>query len=193
MGMTKQQMELEIKRLRAEVDQLKRPKSVAKIFSGLTAPNLRFFRMMEDVTGNGPFWARRTNRADSSLSDWQQVYNWDGILTGAQAGYHALFKRVDNEWVIGDGDCFDACTHDGSITVGTPPDGTVDSEYAGHTVTNTGVTSLSASGLPAGLSMNGSGVISGTPTEAGTFYVVITGTDGDCTLTRVMPLTVNEA
>lgn len=31
MGMTKQQMELEIKRLRAEVDQLKRPKSVAKV------------------------------------------------------------------------------------------------------------------------------------------------------------------
>lgn len=199
MGMTKQQIELETKRLRAEVNQLKRPKSVAKIF---TPPAPRFFRLMEDITSSdGPFWARRTNLPDDSLGAWTQVYNWDGILgtgtsDGAVAGYRGLFALVDGVWVIIAGSCVpEPCQHEGAIVVGDPPDGTVDAEYAGHTVSITGVTSLAASGLPAGLSMDSAGEITGTPTEAGTFYVTITGLSGaeNCVLTRIMVLTIAEA
>lgn len=161
-----------------------------------TAP--KFFTLMEDVTSpDGAFYARPTNRLDDAPGDPQLVYNWDGILNGAVAGYHGLYLFVNGEWVIDGGACVpDPCAHTGVLTVGSPPDGTVDVEYAGHTLTTiTDVTSLSADGLPDGLTMNGSGEISGTPTEAGTFYVVVTGVSGDddCDVTRVMVLTVNEA
>lgn len=154
-----------------------------------------FFRLMEDVTSaSGAFWARRTDRLDSTDGEWTQVYNWDNILEGAVAGYHGLFISIDGEWVIDGGACVpDPCVHSGTLTVGDPPDGTVDVEYEGHTLTTiTSVTGLSASGLPDGLSMDSSGEITGTPTEAGTFYVEITGVSGDddCDVTRVMVLTV---
>lgn len=156
-----------------------------------------FFRLMEDVTSpTGVFWARRTNRLNSTLGAWTQVYNWDGLLNGAVAGYHALYLRVDGEWVIGSGDCIpQPCEHEGAIVVGDPPDGTVDVEYAGHTVSITSVTDLAASGLPAGLTMDTAGEITGTPTEAGTFYVTVTGLSGvdDCELTRIMVITIAEA
>lgn len=154
-----------------------------------------FFRLMEDVTSsNGAFWARRTNRADDELGEWTQVWNWDGILDGAVAGYRGLYALVSGEWVIDSGACVPTpCEHEGEIIVGTPPLGTVDTEYAGHTVTAASVTSLAASGLPSGLTMNSSGVISGTPTVAGIFYVTITGVSNSCDLTRVMVLTIEDA
>ncbi len=48
-----------------------------------------------------------------------------------------------------------------------------------------------ASGLPAGLSLNSSGVLSGTPTEVGTFNVTVTVTDNfGCTASRSATLNV---
>jgi Putative Ig domain len=59
--------------------------------------------------------------------------------------------------------------------------GTVGTVYAGHTFTATGNPSTmayTASGLPAGLTLNSStGALSGTPTAAGTFSATITATN----------------
>lgn len=158
--------------------------------------NFAYFRLMEDVTQPlGKVWARRTNLADDTLSEWRQVYNWDGILDGAVAGYRGLFLRVEGEWVIGPGACVPPpCDHDSTIAVGDPPDGIVGDPYT-HSLTIEFIENLEATGLPPGLTLSGSGGITGTPTEAGTFYATVTA-DSDttpvCTLTRIVAITIAE-
>lgn len=68
---------------------------------------------------------------------------------------------------------------------GTPPGGTVGSPYS-FTVTATGTAPIafSATGLPAGLSIDpASGVITGTPTAVGSSSVTITATNAGGTAT----------
>lgn len=153
---------------------------------------LQYFRLAEDAKP-GATYAYTTNRADDDPgTELITVYNWAGLIDDAQAGYHALFGRVDGEWVFVQGPCITPCVHTGSLNLGSPPDGTVGEEYGGHTVTGTNVTGISISGLPPGLSATG-GAISGTPTAAGTFIAIVTATAGDCTLTQSMPITINTA
>jgi hypothetical protein len=163
-----------------------------------SSSGLRFYRLMEDVSGNGLFYAKLTdvsNTTPASDATWTQVRNWDTLLNGALAGSRYLFGQVDGEWVVVQGNCVTGCTHAGTLTVGTAPDGEVGTEYAGHTITISGVSSVSATGLPPGLSYS-AGEITGTPTEAGTFHITITGTaaavpgPGNCTLTRVLVIVI---
>jgi len=66
-----------------------------------------------------------------------------------------------------------------TITNGPPPDGTVGVAY-NFTYTSTGspTFSVTAGSLPTGLSLSPGGVISGTPTTAGTFTGTVTASNG---------------
>jgi hypothetical protein len=192
-GKTFGQLEREVAELRRLVKELIQPKSRARVVN-VGVGNLKFFKLREDAIGGAKttVWAEDSNSTGSSLGGYTQVVSWNSLLADAQAGYWGLFGLVSGEWVFVQSDCITACGHDGTITVGTPPEGTVDAEYAGHTVTSSGTTGLAITGLPPGLTASG-GVISGTPTEAGTFYAVATAEDGDCTITRIVLIVINPA
>lgn len=70
-----------------------------------------------------------------------------------------------------------------SVTPSTLPTGAVHAAYGQPLTINGGAspylfsTTLASGSLPAGLSLSGGGVISGTPTAAGTFSFTVTGTD----------------
>jgi YVTN family beta-propeller protein len=66
-----------------------------------------------------------------------------------------------------------------SITNGPPPGGTIGAAYSfAYTSTGSPTFSVSAGGLPPGLSLSTAGVISGTPTTVGTFSGTVTATNG---------------
>ncbi len=84
-----------------------------------------------------------------------------------------------------------------ALAIGSPrglPNGTAGAAWATTTVTATGGLapySYSATGLPAGLAISRTGAISGTPTAAGSYSVVVTATDaGGATAQRTFPMTV---
>ena len=76
------------------------------------------------------------------------------------------------------------------------PNGTVGVAYS-QTLTATGGASpytftVSTGNLPAGLSLSGSGALTGTPTVAGSFNCVVRATDANgCQGTRTYPMTIN--
>jgi hypothetical protein len=80
------------------------------------------------------------------------------------------------------------------ITTSSLPAGTVGTSYTATTLAATGGIppyTWSASGLPSGLSISSAGVISGTPTAAGSFSVTVQATDSaQVTATKALTLTV---
>ena len=159
------------------------------------------FRLLEDMpSGHG-------SSAYASLRNWAGevskgfIYNWnfstsgEGIIDTAKAGYGGLAIALFGRWAFVQGPCIPRCDSDGVIMPGTPPTGTAGVTYTGHTVGSSGLNDdLAITDLPPGLTDDGDGVISGTPTEAGTFYAIATGTApklglgaaGDCTITRAV-------
>lgn len=70
--------------------------------------------------------------------------------------------------------------------------GTVGVPFAGYQITASGnPTRFGATGLPPGLTLSASGVISGTPTQAGTFNATITATNANGTDSRTLVFTIN--
>ena len=84
-----------------------------------------------------------------------------------------------------------------TITNSSLPAGTVGTAYTATTLAATGGTppyTWSASGLPSGLSISSAGVISGTPTAAGSFSVTVQATDSaQLTATKAYSVTVAAA
>lgn len=177
-----------------ELDQSSKPRSGDKG---------KFFKLLEDVTGSGTttVWAENSDEDETSLGGHVQVVSWGSgsIINGAKDGYHGLYIRVKGKWMFVQGGCVVPCPTDGSITGGTGTAGTVGESYPGHTIASSGLDGgLTVTGLPPGLSVDGSGNITGTPTEAGSFFVKVTGSApktgdgavGNCTITRLIPITI---
>lgn len=167
-----------------------------------SASGVRFFLLMEDFDGDGPAKAHWVSRTDNTSRGVFDVVCYGNIFSGAPAGYKGIVQSIDGEWVPPVNDCIVSCPSAGSITPGTAPGGTVGQPYAGHTVSSSGLDggSLAISGLPPGVS--GTVVepdvnISGTPTQAGTYYAIVTGTadktggSGEkCTITKVVTIEI---
>ena len=163
----------------------------------------KFFKLIEDSTSStsAEFWAVSvtTPAGASPSTDPVKVTPW--VAATAQAGYIAMYERIGGKWYFSQGPCFTVCTTAGTLSVGSPPAGTVGAAYS-HSVSGSGLTggnysSVDFEDLPPGLTHTAE-AISGTPTQAGTFYVIVTATapgSGDstgdtCTLTRVLVITI---
>lgn len=159
-----------------------------------------YFVALEDVDANGPFYATESDRAGATGGEEIIVHNWANLITGAKAGYHGQYCIIARDKDFQQGPCVVPCYSDGSISGGNATDGTEDIEYVGFTVVHSGLDAgVSASGLPPGLAINsGTGEITGTPTTAGTYTVILTGTapgtgdsaGQDCTITKVLKITI---
>lgn len=114
------------------------------------------------------------------------TFNWIGVNAGGTSNVAQVFVTVNNPVFAVSlpaatgtvGDAYNTGAATVSITGGNPP-----------------YSNFSATGLPAGLTMNASGVISGTPTTAGLYTVVVTATDnsggnGSYTSTASATLTI---
>lgn len=159
----------------------------------------RFFVTLEDFPGDGPCWAKWVTRTNNTSRGEFQIHSYDSIVDGALAGYKCICEVIEGEWVIHFGPCIETCASGGSIG-GTPVVATVGSPYS-FTPSGTSIdaSSWSASNLPPGLSIAASdGEISGTPTEAGSWVVPVSGesagtgddTGSTCTVTRAFVFTV---
>ncbi|BDI32087.1 hypothetical protein CCAX7_41380 [Capsulimonas corticalis] len=80
------------------------------------------------------------------------------------------------------------------ITSGATASGTVGSAFSYQIVASNAPTSYSATGLPAGVTINsGTGLISGTPTTAGTSTVTLGATNGAGTGNKTLTITISAA
>ena len=113
------------------------------------------------------------NFSDNSLNDNRElglIINDAGVLSGVEATFTADFNKTPSGG-------------NGTVTVSNPGNqtatvGTAASLQISASDTAGGSLSYSATGLPAGLSINASsGLISGKPTTAGTSNVTVTATD----------------
>lgn len=166
---------------------------------GINQDNSRkFFKLTENAYGEyGPAWAVVCNRegVEEPSSDFL-IYWWDNILDGGLPSYKASWE-IDSEgtpvWEAGK--CLD--TNDTASLIEGPNEYEADVDVA-FTIdmTYTGMSNVSASGLPPGVSLDGSDDITGTVTSAGTHFIVVTGDaplggGGTAVLTKRIKLVVS--
>ncbi|MFE0458777.1 putative Ig domain-containing protein [Kitasatospora sp. NPDC058965] len=134
-----------------------------------------FFVTSSFGKGRVAIWGDSSTIDDGTGESGKTVYNgWDD-----PAGTDAALALNATEWLVGGG----GTGSTGSVAVTNPGSqtgtvGTAASLQLHATDSAGGTLSYSATGLPAGLSINGStGAVSGTPTAAGTSSVTVTATD----------------
>lgn len=200
------QLERLVQQLLNRVRQLEDDRSPPQVESWAEVDEGFWFVLGEDITSTTDaevlVWRAKLDSGvvpviDDSYSDPVVLINVGYCLSPAgklaRAGYYGRMAPEGSKWVpTSTYECLTSCTPSGaaSITQPTFPDATVGASYS-FSITASGVTGLSATNLPDGLTFSG-GSISGTPTTAGHKWITITGTSGDCTITKLAKLTVLE-
>ena len=141
----------------------------------------------KDAAGNRLFTEGRPVTWSSGSSSVASV-DGSGLVTAVFSGDATVTARVDG--VTGTA----TVTVTGSITNTSLPDGERGRAYS-QTLVATGGTgsyvwSLAGGGLPVGLNLSSSGVISGTPSQAGTFTFTVQVVSGGATATAQLSITV---
>jgi len=200
------QLEREVIELRRLVKELIQPKNKAKVVN-VGGSVGRWYKLIEDSHPTNGLLPRYAVRVKSPAGDDPEstpslVVPW--LLAPVKAGHVAWYVLDAGKWYFNQGDCPEECTSDGTLDVDSPATGTVGEAFT-HSVSGTGLTgggytSVEFDGLPDGITADDED-LSGTPTTAGTYYVIVTATspgtgdsEGDtCTLTRVLVITIEEA
>ncbi len=169
------------------------------------ASHLFSFELKSDASG-GEAYANVT-LVDDTMTIKKNVklkYKYE-LLDGARAGYKGdcFGHNTDDAYWFTQGPCVTKCESAGKLNVGTAPEAKVGDAYT-HTISGSGLNpnTYNATDLPPGLSIDAStGEITGTPTQADTYYVTVTATSAktgpgtvtpgsNCTLTQVLKITV---
>lgn len=173
----------------------------ASMLSGGGGKLLDFYEIQEDdTTARQWLWAVPTLRTGAypsgSIEGWTKLYKWQNLLSNVKAGYKCKGDLVRGEWCFDQGPCISAnCTTGEAISGDQPATNAVVGTSYSFTFTTSGLTagSLASSGLPPGLTRSGT-TISGTPTTAGEYWAIVTGSavisSSTCSVKRVYKFTV---
>lgn len=160
------------------------------------------------LNGNVPQGATGGYESSSNETFYNAVWIENVTLSGVEVGlYQTEFvtgsgsfftEDFSDEWhsavgaieVVENGSTGSAIP---SIATTTLDQGYVDEPYSFTMSGSAAVTSWSASGLPDGLTMSDTGVISGTPAQEGSYIVAVTASDGSTQVQKNITLTVNTA
>jgi hypothetical protein len=154
----------------------------------------RFFTLLEDMPNGHGSHAAAAFYSWTGFIENGDLYNWgdmstssEGILDGAKAGYWGTAELMFGRWRFEQGPCIEPSESEGVLSYPAElPKATLGSPYTTAPSQATSVSNIQQSGLPAGLSVSSTtGIISGTPTEAGLFPTTVTGLtpDGNDTAT----------
>src|SRR5208282_5402718 len=139
-----------------------------------------------------------TSYGATGLPAGLSVSSTSGLISGAPttAGTSTVTLSATNSVGTGNATLTLTINNPGApvITSASTASGTVGSAFSYQITASNTPTSYGATGLPAGLSVNStSGLISGTPTTAGTSTVTLSATDSGGTGSATLTLTINPA
>ena len=168
------------------------------------AQNFYALGMFGAGPSGGPYKAKMLENGDGSFSRNVTVGGNVVVSGGVKVGQADCTPGGGTlKWSGGDLWVCDDGGHKRKVSIGPPPPdapnancptGTVGVSYSCSVTASNGATGFSASGLPAGLSINNSGSITGTPTQSGDFSVTLTAsndsdTGGSLTTTiKILPV-----
>lgn len=156
------------------------------------------FLLNPTVTGGAaPFAYQLAGTLPAGLSFSPGTGRIDGTPTGTGTSANLTVRITDATGYAATSNAFSIQTTSAVSVAGTPPDAQTGTAYS-YAFTATGgqggLTFSTGATLPAGLSLSGAGVLSGTPTQNGAFSLAIVATDAyGRTGTRFVSMTIGKA